>query len=121
MFKNRSKVLFVATVLSILYVVYVFSSLASSASSATSDAEMVGTGLAAAILMPHIISMGLGAVFCALGFGLAKSWGALVGSILFCVGLVLMPLYFMFALPLIILGFIGYSKQKSIAKANKSE
>ena len=77
-------------------------------------AEAIGGAIATAIVMPHMIVMAIGAIFTWIGFGLMKSWGALVGAMLYCVGLVLFPLYFMFTVPLIILGFVGFAKQRKL-------
>lgn len=111
MFKTRSKVLCVTAVLSTLYAIYLMVYIMG-AGAGSDTAEQIGTAIGIAIMMPHLILMGLGAIFTCVGFGLAKSWGALVGAILFSVGLLLMPLYFMFTVPLIVLGFVGFSNQK---------
>ena len=113
MFENRSKVLFVCAVLSAIYVVYLIVYFAGAASSEDA-AEAIGGAIATALVMPHMIVMALGAIFTWIGFCFRKNWGALVGAILYCVGLVLFPLYFMFTVPLIILGFVGFSKQKKL-------
>lgn len=114
MFEKRSKVLFVCGILAAIYVIYL---IVYFAGSTTSDdaTEAIGGAIATAIVMPHMIVMAVGAIFTWVGFCLKKNWGALVGAILYCVGLVLFPLYFMFALPLIILGFIGFANQRKLS------
>lgn len=114
MFKKRSKVLFVCALLATIYVIYLVCHFSGSISSSNSDAETAGSVLATALVTPHMIMTAMGALFSWLGFFLRKSWAALVGAILYCVGLVLFFVYFMFSTPLIILGFVGYSKQKKI-------
>lgn len=111
MFKNRSKVLFITAILATLYVVYLMSYFGSSIGDLNSAEELSGA-IATALVTPHLIVMGLGAIFSWLGFFLKKSWGALVGAILYCVGAIMFMLYAVFCVPLIILGFVGYSKQK---------
>lgn len=113
MFKNRSKVLFVCALLATLYVVYLICYFGNSMMSSDS-AEAIGGAIATALVTPHIVIMGLGAIFSWLGFFLRKSWSALVGAILYCVGSLIFIVYIMFGIPLIILGFVGYSKQKKI-------
>ena len=120
MFKNRIKVLFVCALLATIYVIYLLCYFSGTISNGSTDAETAGSVIATALVTPHMIMTALGALFSWLGFFLRKSWAALVGAILYCVGLVLFFVYFMFSTPLIILGFIGYSKQKKINKeANK--
>ena len=113
MFEKRSKVLFVCAVLATIYVVYLITYFAGATTSEDAG-EALGGAIATALVMPHMIVMVLGAIFTWLGFGLAKTWGALVGAILYCVGLVLFPIYFIFTIPLIILGFAGFAKQKKL-------
>ena len=114
-----SKVLFITTVLSILYAVYIVDYMISASTGIPDTAEGLGTAIGMAIIMPHTLSMGLCAIFTTLGFFLKKSWGTLVGAIIFSVGLVLMPLYFMFGIPLIVLGFVGFANQRNIEKKEK--
>ena len=76
--------------------------------------EAIGGAIATALVTPHMVLVGLGAIFSWLGFFLKKPWGALVGAILYCVGALVFIVYAMFCIPLIILGFVGYSKQKKL-------
>lgn len=115
MFKNRSKVLFICAILATAYVIYLICYFGGSMTSSDS-AEAIGGAIATALVTPHMVVIGTGAVFSWLGFFLRKSWGALVGAILYCVGALLFMLYAMFCIPLIILGFIGYAKQKKLIK-----
>ena len=118
MFKNRSKILFVCALLATLYVIYLISYFTSSVGDMNSSEE-IGGAIATALVTPHIVIMGLGAIFSWLGFFLRKSWGALVGAILYCVGALMFILYAVFCIPLIVLGFIGYSKLKKLIKGEK--
>ncbi len=115
MFKNRSKALFVAALLATIYVIYLVFYFGGAITSDDS-VEAIGGAIATALVMPHMIITGLGAVFSWIGFGSRKTWAALVGAILYCVGGLLFLIYIMFSIPLIILGFVGYSKQKMINK-----
>ncbi len=118
MFKNRSKVLFVCALLASLYLLYLLIYFGGTMAS-EDTAEALGGALAAAIVTPHMVMIGLGAIFSWLGFFLRKSWAALVGAILYCVGALIFMLYIMFCIPLIVLGFVGYAKQNKINKATK--
>lgn len=113
MFEKRSKVLFACALLATAYAIYLIVYFGGSMSS-DSDADAISGAIATALVTPHMVVMAIGAVFCWIGFFLRKNWGALVGAILFCVGLVLFIPYFMFSIPLIILGFIGFAKQRKI-------
>lgn len=113
MFKGRSKSLFVASLLTTMYVIYLMVYFGSSIF-AQDSAEALGGALATALVAPHMFILGLGVVFGWVGFLARKSWAALVAAILYCVGGLLFFVYFMFVIPSIILGFIGYSKQKKI-------
>lgn len=114
MFEKRSKVLFVCAILAAIYVIYLITYFMG-ATDSEDAAEAIGGAIATALVMPHMLVMALGAIFTWIGFCLCKSWGALVGAILYCLGLVLFPAYFMFAIPLIILGFVGFAKQKKLS------
>ena len=115
MFHNRSKVLFVCTLLVTIYVIYLISYFENSMGDLNSSEEIAGA-IATTLVMPHIIVMGIGAIFSWLGFFIRKSWCALVGAILYCVGALLFIMYAIFCIPMIILGFIGYANQKKIMK-----
>lgn len=115
MFKNRSKVLFVATLLATAYVIYLICYFGGSMTSSDS-AEALGGAIATALVTPHMFIIALGAIFAWIGFFAKKAWGALVGAILYSVGAILFMLYAIFCIPLIILGFIGYANQKKLLK-----
>lgn len=115
MFKNRSKVLFIGALLATLYTIYLMMYFGESMNSSDS-AEAIGGAVATALVTPHMLLTGLGAIFSWIGFFIRRPWGALVGAILYCVGAVLFLVYAMFSIPLIILGFVGYSKQKKLVK-----
>ena len=116
MFQERSKVLFVCNILATLYAIYLIVYFAGVNTDVKDDAEALGGAIATALVTPHIIMITLGAIFGWIGFALKKSWGALVSAILYCVAFVLFFVYFMFTIPLIVLGFVGYTKQKQLTE-----
>lgn len=116
MFKNRSKILFLCALLASAYTVYLLWYFGSSLGDLNSSEE-IGGAIATALVTPHMLAMGVGAIFSWLGFFLRKSWAALVGAILYCVSDLLFIMYSMFCIPIIILAFIGYSKQKKLNNA----
>lgn len=114
MFKNRSKALFICALLATAYSIFLMTYFGSSMTSSDST-EAIGGAIATALVTPHMVVVTLGAIFSWLGFFLRKSGFALVGAILYCVGAVLFLMYAMFCIPLIIMGFVGYSKQKKLS------
>ena len=113
MFKGRSKALFVASLLTTVYVIYLIVHFGSSIF-VEDAAEALGGALATALVTPHMFILGLGAIFGWVGFFVKKSWAALVAAILYSVGAFLFMLYIIYVVPSIVLGFIGYSKQKKL-------
>lgn len=114
--EKRSKVLLVATALATVYTVYLMSYFFGTTASAD-GAEALGGAIATALVMPHMIMFLIGAVFGWIGLLAKKVWAALVGAILYSVGTLLFLAYAMFGVPILILGFVGYSKQKKLNKA----
>ena len=114
MFERRSKILFAANVLGIVYGIYLMIHFLGSIGS-TEGAEQIGAGLATAIIMPHLVLIVLSALFGFLGFFMRKDGFNLTSGILYCVATALFLFYFMFTVPLIVLSFVGYSKQKQMA------
>ncbi len=118
MFNKRSKVLFVCSILATIYALYLIIYFGSSMTSSDTAEAIVGA-IATALVTPHMVLVSFGAIFCWLGFFLKESWGALVGAILYCVAAIVFLVYAMFCIPLIILGFVGFSKQKKLSKNNE--
>jgi len=58
----------------------------------------------------------LSVLFGFLGFFLRKDGFSLTSAILYCVATIAFLMYFMFTVPLIVLNFVGYSKQKTMNK-----
>lgn len=117
MFKKRSKALFVGALLITIYVIYLIIHFGSSIF-VDDGAEALGGALATALVTPHMFVLALGALFAWIGFFARKSWAALVAAILYCVGALLFMLYMFFVIPSIILGFVGYAKQKKLNSNN---
>lgn len=115
MFKERSKVLFVASLITTVYMIYLMVHFGSSMF-VEDSAEALGGAIATAMVTPHMLFVGLGGVFSWIGFIFKKSWAALVAAILYCVGAILFLIYALFLVPSIILGFVGYAKQKDLTK-----
>lgn len=133
MFKNKSKVLFIFCILSTIYVFFLTYEFVLSSGIQNcygENNEIINFGCAISIaviqvLIPHIILIALGAIISWIGFFIKKSWISLVGTIFYCIGalylLLLNGLRFLalISIPLIILGFIGYSNQKKLNISKK--
>lgn len=109
----RSKVLLIANALATAYAIYLITYFGGSTIN-SDGAEAVGGAIATALVTPHMIMFLIGAVFGWVGFFTKKSWGALVAAILYSVGTLFFLVYAMFGIPILIFGFIGYSKQKKL-------
>lgn len=114
----RSKILFISNALATLYTIYLISHFVGGTLN-SDGAEAVGGAIATALVTPHMIMFLIGAIFGWLGFVFKKSWAALVAAILYSVGTLFFLMYVMFGVPILVLGFIGYSKQKKLNLINK--
>ena len=114
----RSKILCVSNILASIYVIYLIAYFFGDTASA-SGAEAIGGAIATALVTTHMIMFLIGVVFGWLGFFTKKSWAALIAGILYSVGTLFFLAYFIFGVPLLILGFIGYAKQKKLNVKSK--
>lgn len=110
MFKNKSKVLFVASLLGSLYVLVIF--------------LYYGTGLYMVInnikfpnpivtifVMPHLIIMAIGVLLNWFSFFKEKPWASFIGSLFYSIaGFTLLP-FLIYTAPVIILSFEGHFNQ----------
>jgi len=114
MFKNRSKTAFIAAVLGVAYAIYSVVYWSGASAGVTDDAEAIGAALATVLVLPHMLLTVLASIFAVIGFFIRKPGLILTGAILFAVAAALFLLYAVFLIPSIVLGFVGYSKQKKI-------
>lgn len=113
MMKKRSLALIISTLLATAYSLYLFCYFIGATASAE-GAEAIGGAIATALVTPHAVMFLIGAIFGWLGIFLKASWAALVAAILYAVGMVLFLAYAMFGIPIMVVGFIGYAKQKKL-------
>lgn len=118
--KKINKCLLISFLLGVLYCIYIVSYMGTSMSEQTSMAGQVGIGLAATVIMPHLVCTVLATIFNGLGVFMRESGFALVGAILYSVALVLFIPYFMFVIIELILSFIGYGQLKKNNKKVKT-
>ncbi|NFH60572.1 benzylsuccinate synthase [Clostridium botulinum] len=120
MFKKRSKAFFTSIILATIYLIYIilyFYGILGQGDTA----EQIGSGLATALVTPHIVVLAISVMFGWLAFGLSSSGFALTASILYTVAGVMFIPYIFFVIPSIILGFVGYANQKNINNKAKAK
>ena len=115
--RNGTICLLISAIIGIAYLLYIISYFAGATTGAASDAEAVGAGLASMIVMPHIVCVGIAAMFNVLAVFMKRTSGfALVAGILYTVAMALFVMYFMFVILEAILCYIGYAKRKRAKK-----
>lgn len=108
MFRNRSKVVFFSALLGTLYTLYLVFYFSGAVSGSQREAQL-GAAIATALVTPHMVLVGLAAIFNWVGFFKNKVWGALTAGILYAVAGLIFLAYFIFVIPMIVLSFIGVS------------
>lgn len=112
---KKNKLLVVALVLGLAYVVYslwYWFGGGAAGSVGADSASQAGAGLAAVLVMPHLIITILAVVFNALATALSKPGFALTAGILYAVAMVLFPVYFFFVIVQMILCFVAFAKMR---------
>lgn len=79
------------------------------------SASQAGAGLAAVIVMPHLVLTLLAVVFNALATFMAKPAFALTAGILYAVAMALFPVYFFFVVVQMVLCFVAFAKMRKQA------
>lgn len=109
---KMSKPLLIAFILGAVYLIYSIVYWNGAVGSGADTAEQVGSSIATALVMPHLVMSALAVIFNALGLFMKKRGFALTGAILYGVALALFPVYFMFVIIQMILSFIGFARMK---------
>ena len=108
--KKKSTVLLIAAIIGLIYAVYIITYFAGAGNDAQNTSEAIGVGIAAALVMPHMICTIVAVVFNILGWSMNKAGFALVAGILYAVAAVLFFAYAIFVVIEMILCFVGYAK-----------
>ncbi|MGL4453147.1 MAG: hypothetical protein ACRCTZ_18450 [Sarcina sp.] len=111
---QKSKTAIISGVLGVLYSIYLIGYFGNAIFGTSDGAEALGGAIASAMVTPHLILVVLASIFMLIGAFINKSGFVLTGAILFSVAAVAFFIYAMFVAPMIILGFIGYSKVRKI-------
>ena len=97
----------VSTILVSLYAIYLMSYFYGGVVNSNSGAEAAAGTIATAIVTPHMIAIIVGAVFSAVALFANKNWAAITSCVIVFVSTMLFPPYFMFSIPLGIIGIIA--------------
>lgn len=109
--EQKSKLALVSWILSLLYLIFLISNFAGGIGS-TTGAEQAGATLATALVLPHMLAVGIGLIFNILGYFLNNRAFVLVGAILYSVSILLFMMYFMFVIIQMILSYVAFAKMK---------
>ena len=109
---KRSKLLLIAGILGGLYFIYLVTYFSGSLTNAATDSEIVAGGSATAIVMPHMVCVGIALIFNWVGWLLKARWAALVAGILYAVSIVCMFIYAPFVVIQMVLCFVSFAKMK---------
>lgn len=115
---KKNVLLVIALVLGVLYVVYslwYWYGGGAASNVGTDSAAQAGAGLAAMIVMPHLVLTLLAVVFNALATFMAKPAFALTAGILYAVAMALFPVYFFFVVVQMVLCFVAFAKMRKQA------
>ncbi|TQQ84162.1 hypothetical protein EXD82_08105 [Peptacetobacter hominis] len=117
---KKSKLLLISGIIGTIYLIYLIFYFSNGVVS-TDGVDAIGAGLAAALVMPHMVCVAIAVIFNWLGWALEVRWGALVAGIMYAVSMVCMFLYAVFVLIEMILCFIAFAKMKQESEKKSIE
>jgi len=117
---KKSKLLLAAGFLGTIYFIYLISYFTGAVGS-SEGAEALGAGVAAALVTPHMVCIGIAVIFNWLGWALKARWAALVAGIMYAVSIVFMFLYAVFVVLQMIFCFVTFAKMKQKSEISKTE
>ena len=84
-------------------------------------AGQLGFDIARAAVMPHLVAVVMAFIFNWIGIVLPNRWFILVSAILYSIGILLFPVYFMFIILQVILSFVGFGLMVSNRNKQKTK
>lgn len=111
---KKSKLLLASGIIGTLYLIYLISYFSGGVVS-TNGAEAIGAGIAAALVTPHMVCVGVAVIFNWLGWALKARWAALVAGIMYAVSIVCMFMYAMFVVLEMIFCFASLRSEQGAA------
>lgn len=118
--KKRRILLAVSLIIGILYVIYSINYWSGVNTGSFSDAEEIGAGIAAMLVMPSLVMTSLAVIFNALGLFMYGRPFTLVAAILYTVALVLFPVYFMFVITEMVFCYIAFARMNRKPEADNN-
>ncbi len=115
--KKVNVVLLISAILGVAYTIYLIAYFTGAMGSAESGSDAAAGFIATALVTPHMICVGIAAIFNVLAAFLQKKGFALTCGILYSVGAVLFFMYALFVVPSIVLSFVGYAQLSKALKA----
>lgn len=117
---KKSKLLLAAGVLGTIYLIYLISYFTGAVGS-SEGAKALGAVVAAALVTPHMVCVGIAVIFNWLGWALKARWAVLVAGIMYAVSIVFMFLYAVFVVLQMIFCFVAFAKMKQKSEISKTE
>lgn len=108
---KRSKLLLAAGIIGTLYLIYLITYFTDGMVS-SDGAAALGAGLAAALVTPHMVCVGVAAIFNWIAWGLKARWAALVAGIMYAISMLCMFMYAAFVALEMIFCFVAFAKMK---------
>ena len=109
---KKSVLLLISGILGLCYAFYLISVFGGGLASSSSDAELIGAGIAATLVAPHMICVIAAVIFNIIAWLGNVRWAALVAGILYAVAMLCFVLYAFFVLIQTILCFVAFAKMK---------
>ena len=111
--KKKGRVLLlISLIIGLMYACYAVSYFGGLITNSTSDSDVLASGVATALVMPHMVMVGIGIIFNALALIMHNRPFALVAAIMYTVALAVFPIYFMFVIVEMILCYIAFARMK---------
>ena len=108
---KKSKLLLVSGLLGTMYLLYLVSYFTGLTNSSNVFVS-IGGHFATALVMPHMLCVGLSVIFTWVGWAQNARWGALVAGIMYSVSILLMFKYAAYVILQLILSFVAFAEMK---------
>lgn len=115
--QKKNVLLIISAILGLAYTIYLIVYFTGANAGAASDAESLGTAIATAMVLPHLILIAFATIFNIIAVLTNKGGLALTAGILYAVGALFFLLYALFVAPMIVLSFVGFAQLKKAKQA----
>jgi hypothetical protein len=119
---KRSIVLLISAIIGWVYGMFITISFFTGAIvNSSPGVEALAGGIAAVLVLPHMICVLIALIFNILGWAVNKREFALTAGILYSASAAMFILFAVFVVPSIVLSFVGYAKLKKIIEENRNK